>query len=57
VLHLRAPEELAWHAVLESSAAGLVVTSLGSKEDEWTRTSELFVEVIHAEPLAVFARR
>jgi hypothetical protein len=57
VLHLRAPDELAWHAVLQSSAAGLVVTSLGSKEDEWTRTSELFVEVIHAEPLAVFARR
>lgn len=57
VVHLHAPDELSWHAVLESSSAELVVTSLGSKEDDWTRTSWEFVEVVRAEPLAVFARR
>jgi hypothetical protein len=57
ILHLRAPDELGWHAALESSPADLVVTSLGSKEDDWTRTSAEFVEVLRAEPLAVFARR
>jgi hypothetical protein len=57
VLHLRAPDESSWHAALESSLAELVVTSLGSKEDDWTRTSLKFVEVVRSEPLAVFARR
>jgi hypothetical protein len=57
VVHLHAPDELSWHTALESSPAQLVVTSLGSKEDDWTRTSLEFVEVVHAEPLAVFARK
>ena len=57
VVHLHAPDELSWHTALEASPAQLVVTSLGSKEDDWTRTSLEFVEVVRAEPLAVFARR
>ena len=57
VVHLHAPDELSWHAALEASPAQLVVTSIGSKEDDWTWTSLEFVQVVRAEPLAVFARK
>jgi hypothetical protein len=57
ILHLHAPDESSWQTALEASPAELVVTSLGSKEDEWTRTSAYFVEVERAEPLIIYARR
>ncbi len=57
ILHLHAPDEMSWHAALESSPAELVVTSLGSKEDEWTRTSTQFAEAARAEPLVIYVRR
>jgi hypothetical protein len=57
ILHLHAPDEQSWHAALEASPAELVVTSLGSKEDDWTRTSALFEEVAREEPLVIYARR
>jgi hypothetical protein len=57
ILHLRAPDEAGWHAALEASPAEFVVTSLGSKEDDWTRTSPAFTETMRAEPLVIYARR
>jgi len=57
ILHLNAPDESSWHAALESSPAELIVTSVGSKEDDWTRTIPAFTEAMRAEPLVIYARR